>query len=142
MLLRSSRGRRKSFKVERRAPNEHRNRWAILQKISRMSDAFFKRYFRMDRASFQSLLETIKDHITKDITKAVNSSGSPIHPSIKLAIALRYLAGGSYLDLAFGFNIAYKGIMVYVWEVYQAIDMNMNNINFPFDNVTSAAGVS
>jgi len=88
----------------------------------------------MDRASFKSLLETIKDKITKDITKAVNSSGWPIHPSIKLAIALRYLAGGSYLDLAFGFNIAYKGIMVYVWEVLEAIDMNMNNINFPFDN--------
>ena len=77
---------------------------------------------------------TFEDCPWSMVLKAVNSSGSPIHPSIKLAIALRYLAGGSYLDLAFGFNIAYKGIMVYVWEVLEAIDMNMNNINFPFDN--------
>ena len=114
MALRSSRGRRKISKVERRSPNKHRNRWLILQKISRMSDAFFKRYFRMDRASFQSLLETISPRITRNEAKALNSSGSPIHPSIKLAIALRFLAGGSYLDFAFGFDVSHKTIMTYV----------------------------
>ena len=99
VLLRSSRSRR--FSVERRAPNVSRNRWRILQKIAHMSDAFFKRYFRLDRESFYSLLETIEPRISRNTTRALNSSGSHVLPAIKLALALRFLAGGIYLDLAF-----------------------------------------
>ena len=116
-ISRSSKGRR--YKVDRKAPNERRDRWLVLQKIARMSDHFFKRYFRMDRATFRDLLETIAPQIARNEDKANNSSGSPIHPSIRLAIALRFLSGGSYLDLAFGFDVSYKSIMTYVWEVYE-----------------------
>ena len=58
MVLRSSKG-NKRFKVQNRAISGIRNRWLILQKIQRMSDTFFKKYFRMDRESFKILLDTI-----------------------------------------------------------------------------------
>ena len=88
----------------------------------------------MDRASFDELLTKIKPKITSDSKKALNSSGSPVPAAIKLAVALRFLAGGIYLDLAFGFNLPENTIMKYVWEVYEAIDTDMNNIVFPLGN--------
>ena len=77
-ISRSSKGRR--YKVDRKAPNERRDRWLVLQKIARMSDHFFKRYFRMDRATFRDLLETIAPQIARNEDKANNGSGPPIHP--------------------------------------------------------------
>ncbi|KAJ1422043.1 hypothetical protein B484DRAFT_433100 [Ochromonadaceae sp. CCMP2298] len=53
---------------------------------------------------------------------------------IKLAIALRYLAGGSYLDLAFAFCVSHKHVMSYEWQVVTAIDASLDNIKFPLDN--------
>jgi hypothetical protein len=51
-----------------------------------------------------------------------------------LAIALRFLAGGIYLDIAFAFEISYKHVMTYVWEVCEAIDRSLDNINFPIED--------
>ena len=92
----------------------------------RLSDNFFKKYFRMDRPSFNALLENIKPHFSYQ-----RSSGFLIHPAIRLAITLRFLAGGSYLDLAFAFEVPHNTIMKYIWEVCEAIDASLNNINFP-----------
>ena len=123
MVLRSSKG-NKRFKVQNRAISGIRNRWLIVQKIQRMSDTFFKKYFRMDRESFKILLDTIKERIS---VKSFNRCKlRTIDPSIKLALALRFLAGGSYLDLAFAFDIPYNTIMGYVWEVLEAIDYNLH----------------
>lgn len=100
-------------------------------KIARMGDTFFKKYFRMNRPAFNEILEKIRPHITKNRAKAVNSSGFSVSPVVKLATALRFLAGGIYLDLAFGFNIPHNTVLVYVWEVLEAIDLEFDNIKFP-----------
>ena len=63
----------------------------------------------------------------------VCSSGSYIHPIIKLAIALRVLAGGSYLDIAFGYEVAENHVMSIFYDVIAAIDIVVNNITFPLD---------
>ena len=132
MVLLRSKGRRKRFTVESRLPNAPRNRWFVLLKIERMSDTFFKKYFRMDKQSFQILLETITPRIA---TKSYNQIKlHAIHPKIKLGIALRFLAGGSYLDLSFAFDVPYRTIMSYVWEVFEAIDDTFNNIEFPLED--------
>ena len=132
MVLRSSKGRRKRFVVENRARNGNRNRWLILQKIHRMSDSFFKKYFRMDRPSFKILLDKILHCVSP--TKYNQCKLRIIHPSIKLAVALRFLAGGSYLDLSFAFDIPDNTVMGYVWEVFEAIDDNLHNIVFPIED--------
>jgi hypothetical protein len=57
----------RSYTVESRSRNEHRDRREVLQKISRMSDGYFKRYFRMDRETFHDLLGTIRSRITRSL---------------------------------------------------------------------------
>ena len=88
--------------------------------------SFFLKYFRTDRLSFNTLLENLKSHSSYQ-----RSSGFLIHPAIKLGITLRFLAGGSYLDLTFAFEVPHNTIMKYIWEACEAIDASLNNINFP-----------
>jgi hypothetical protein len=44
--------------------------------------------------------------------KAINSSGSAISPTARLAVTLRFLAGGSYLDLCFAWAISKSAFYV------------------------------
>jgi hypothetical protein len=122
---------RRKFTVDDRSGNTQRDRRASLLKITTMSDAYFKRMFRLDRPTFSWLLNLIRPKIQGCEKQACCSSGSPVFPEIKLALALRFLAGGSYLDLAFAFDVSYKHVMDYVWEVFEAIDQVLNNITFP-----------
>jgi hypothetical protein len=125
---------RKQFYVDDRLGNKHRDRRVVLLKLTNMGDAYFKRMFRLDRPTFSWLLELIRPKIQGSEKQACCSSGSPIFPEIKLAIALRFLAGGIYLDLAFAFDISHKHVMKYVWEVFEAVDQLVNNIVLPLGN--------
>jgi hypothetical protein len=71
-----------------RAANINRDRSDVLRKIARMGDEFFKRMFRLDREAFYSLLGLIRLQLESDHQQAERSSGSPVIPVIKLAIAL------------------------------------------------------
>jgi hypothetical protein len=122
------------FVIIRRTANIKRDRSDVLRKIARMGDDFFKRMFRLDRATFYSLLTLIRPKLESDQLQAERSSGSPVVPVIKLAIALRYLAGGSYLDLVFAFCVSHKHVMPYVWQVVTAIDASLDNIKFSLDD--------
>lgn len=56
---------------------------------------------------FDVLLTKISPRFSdRDVTRAMNSSGSPIPVRTRLAVTLRWLAGGSYLDLCFAWGIA------------------------------------
>ena len=89
LMLMKMHDRKVLFNIIGRSRNLCRDRCAILEKISRMSDEYFKRFFRMDRSTFGKLLSTIESRIAKNTTKAENSSGFPVHPSLKLSVALR-----------------------------------------------------
>jgi hypothetical protein len=65
---------------------------------------------------------------------ATVSSGSDVSPLISLAVALRMLAGGSYLDLAFGYDIGDSTVNPILWKVINAIDKHINNIYFPLED--------
>jgi hypothetical protein len=92
-----------------------------------MSDDFFRRMFRIDRDSFQWLLTLGRPIIDGKTSRS-------IAPDIKLAVALRFLAGAIYLDIAFAFNISEKHVMKYAWEVLEAIDQKLTNIEFPLED--------
>ncbi len=77
-------------------------------------------------ATFDELLELVAPLIDHhDAQKAVNSSRTPIHPKTKLDMMLRWLAGGSYVDLGFAWGIG--GILFYsdrgvIWPTIEALD--------------------
>ena len=73
--------------------------------MASMSDFTFSRTFRMSRDGFYELLTKVHPILKRDSCKAINSSGSPVLPVTKLAATLRFLAGGSYLDIAAMFGL-------------------------------------
>jgi hypothetical protein len=46
-------------------------------------------------------------------------------PIMKLCLGLRVLAGGSYLDLSFGYNVQHGTVHHYAWQALYAIDHSM-----------------
>ena len=118
-----------------RHPNEHRNRDYVDQKIINLkaSPLIFRRMFRLSVDDFHSVLNKIGRRLQTNHEMARRSSGTPIYPDIMLSVTLRMLAGGSYLDIAFGFDIA-------VCSVFHAFDLvldailsepSLDNIVFP-----------
>lgn len=110
-----------------------RKSWARLKRV--MTDRQFRRYFRMSKDMYQMLCNDIEDIIGAEEFKSEdflntmlttprvgsanniyvaheNSTGGMISGEIKLAITLRILGGGSYMDIAMfyeaSFNHAHK----------------------------------
>ncbi|CAM9862043.1 unnamed protein product, partial [Ectocarpus fasciculatus] len=81
--------------------------------------------FRMDRTSFEDLEELVTPHLERDSSMAERSSGSPIPVRTRLAATLRWLAGGSYIDICFAWGLAHstfysdRGVL---WPTIEAID--------------------
>jgi hypothetical protein len=82
-----------------RAPNQRRDRTAILEWARALDDKMFRRQFRLQRIDFLYVFGLISGVLKKDEQKAINSSGSSIAPELMLYITLRILAGASYLDM-------------------------------------------
>jgi hypothetical protein len=91
-------------------PGNKRGNWANVQQLrrrldwhrwtQRLTDFEFRRYFRMVRTCFARLLDNIADTITSDARRGqMGSPNGAISPEMKLSMTLRWLAGGSYLDI-------------------------------------------
>jgi hypothetical protein len=94
---------------KRRQANRRRNRDYALNEMEAMSDVHFKRMFRMSRRTFEVLEEKLMDLLGDEFVdeeQAARSSGSHINLRTRLACTLRWLAGGSYLDICFEFGVA------------------------------------
>ena len=120
-----------------RLPNEHRDRLTVKLKIMTMKPRDFKRNYRLDRKTFFHLLSLIRLDIEPSVISAIRaeaSSGDSIDPVIQLAITLRILAGGSYLDIAFGYNVGNSTVYPIFWKVMEAINKRLSNIDFPWEN--------
>ena len=135
-------GGKRRWKVIGRVRNMPRNREEVIRKINNLSDEFFRKLYRMDRPTFNWLLEKIRPRFEKkkgrrggdSIRQGENSSSEFIDPMIRLAVTLRFLAGGSYLDLAFGYHISYKHVTLYCFQVMEYVDDILDNIKFPLEN--------
>ena len=99
-----------SFSKVRRlkSKNMHRNREYGLQFMKSLTDENFQRIFRVSRGSFQKLCDGIALRCSVDILQAKRSSGSYISITARLAATLRWLGGGSYLDICGLFGIDMK----------------------------------
>ena len=73
--------------------------------------------------------------ITLDLAPQPNqvSDDTNVDFVIQLAITLRMLAGGSYLDIAFGYDVGLSSVYAIFKKVLVAIDNNVDNIQFPVD---------
>ena len=58
--------------------NIHRCRGFALDQMDRLEAPLFKRMFRVDRETFNYILDKIDVHFTSNEEKATNSSGQPV----------------------------------------------------------------
>ena len=136
-----------AIKKGRMASNYSRNRrlrqrrsWSNFQRL--LTDRQFRRYFRMSREVFASLCEKIEEMAGQDTFKSeeylddiINSPSSPLSKNIilahqrstggficgeiRLAVTLRVLGGGSYMDMALLFDTSFHHVYKIVREVIE-----------------------
>jgi len=91
-----------------------------------LGPSYFKRAFRMTYESFQKLSSTLKDGIINASKRKVNSKNwvpnGRVTPQVRLACALRYMAGGSPYDLLTSFGISHTEVFSSLWFVIDAIN--------------------
>eukprot|EP01036_Dinobryon_divergens_P029172 gene29172-38236_t len=125
----------------RSSGNRHRNRGFALIEVTHLSDSSFATMFRMSRAGFEELFNLIAPfmHDTNEHMAGV-SAGSAISKRTKLYATLRWLAGGSYLDICFAWGLSKSAFYStncewgVVWPVVDAIDAAFD-IGLPLSNV-------
>ena len=88
-----------------KSKNLHRNREYGLQFMKSLADDHFQRMFRVSRQSFQKLCDGIALRCSIDVLQAKRSSGSHISITARLGATLRWLGGGSHLDICGLFGI-------------------------------------
>jgi len=85
--------------IERsRKGSVRRLRQRFLTVTQHLSEEEFKTAFRMTRGTFFLLLSRLRPHLLRNEEMAQRSSGGVVQPEVRLAITLRMLAGGSYID--------------------------------------------
>jgi hypothetical protein len=86
--------------------------------------------YQLSPTSFDKVLQIIEP----DLKPAGPVGKHIIPPIIKLCLGLRFLTGGSYLDLSFGYEVPPSVVHYYAWQALHAID----NSTDPFlDNIKS-----
>ena len=67
------------------------NDYSTIDVISKYSDEEFRERFRMNKNTFNDLLDEIRGSLDKE-----NNRGRPIPPEIQLMVTLRYFATGTF----------------------------------------------
>ena len=111
----------------------------------------FRKAYRMKYHSFKRLAQKLRDGIIKfslikkrrirfhrNIMREKNYRhvpNGPITPSVCLACALRYFAGGSPYDIMTSYCIGYPDMMYSVWYVVDAVNAHSEfRISYPADH--------
>ena len=102
------------------SPARKRQRQQVKTIYEMLGPYYFKRAFRMSYRSFWKLAALLQPYMRqRNLSKAWTNG--PILPSVRLACALRYFAGGASYDIAIAFGIATSEVYESVWEIVDAI---------------------
>ena len=135
LLLQNRKERRRSngyIKCKRRSLVSIRNEYGNL----------FERAYRMDYPAFLELHELLKDgikeYVCKEGTSRNSSANEPFYrengkitTQIRLACALRYFAGGSYLDIIMSHSVGKTDFYRSIWAVVHATNQ-CSSLDFQF----------
>jgi len=80
----------------------------------------FKRQLRMKKQSFDKLLSYVREDLTVDLRQACRRGG-PIIPELCLHMTLRWLAGGSHLDICDIAGVAQASFYRVIWKTIVAL---------------------
>jgi hypothetical protein len=114
-----------------RASVWRRNRLDWDKYLREMRHNHFRSMFRMSHACFLSILATIGKFMERDVSQSEKAGGC-ISPSMQLGMSLRYLAGGSYLDIHDRYGVSKSSFYSLVFECLDLIVQHYP-IVFPTD---------
>lgn len=103
--------------------------------VARLTPDEFKQRYRLDFDSFYKLLDAIRADIsvTSEQQARFAKCGGLVLPETRLAMALRFLAGGDPLDLKLIYDVSKSFVYDSVWAVVDAIN-NRFSVEFPIDD--------
>jgi hypothetical protein len=91
---------------------------------SSITDLFFRRMYRMPRSDFWKRLEKLEESDERNTRPAL---------AAKLSMCLRWLAGGSYIDIAVCHRVAVSSFFASCDEVLTLINESLHITFNPFD---------
>ena len=123
--------------LKRRSDFRHRRflqrtRRTVAMLESTWNSIQFKKTFRMNQICFRNLVEILHPYLPSN-----NQQKSPngfISSDIRIGITLRYLSGGSPLDICNMFGIGLSTVTVIVYQVVSAINKAFT-IKFPESHI-------
>ena len=110
-----------------RLPKRSREPFSWTAWRDRFNEREFTRRYRLDKDNFARVLKAIRPDI-----KGQRSDTTP--PEVKLACTLRFLAGGSYLDVADIHRVSEAALYSFVHEVIAAIN-NCPDFDLPLPHL-------
>ena len=125
--------------VPRASAERKKGHFKWVDHVQKLTEDEFKARYRLGSDSFYTLLDRLEPHLSPAskfhaLQAARRNSGHPVEPAVKLAVCLRFLAGGQVLDLKLIYNLLAKStVYAYVWEVVDAINMELV-IEFPIED--------
>jgi len=108
-----------------------RNRLNWDQYLREMRHNHFRAMFRMSHACFLTILAKVGTFMERDQSQS-EKAGGYICPSMQLGMSLRYLAGGSYLDIHDRYGVSRSSFYSLVFECLDLI-VHHYPIVFPTD---------
>lgn len=95
------------------------------------NESMFRRAFRMDQRMFEVLVDIVRDDITKDEEMGKRSGRTTLPPDIKVAVFLRMMAGGSYLDMPTSYRIGTSSAHAIFNSVLEAVNRRIQLPGLP-----------
>mmetsp|Transcript_7437 Transcript_7437/g.21776 ORF Transcript_7437/g.21776 Transcript_7437/m.21776 type:complete len:367 (-) Transcript_7437:64-1164(-) len=105
--------------------------------MRRLPAAKFRRKYRKRRASFEQLVAMLRPALEKPRSRG-GTPGGAIDIELKVGATLRYLSGGSYLDIASDHGISESYFYFVVEEVLDAMNQKLGNFGLTEETVLDA----
>eukprot|EP00965_Chrysotila_dentata_P122423 4046100-Pleurochrysis_carterae.AAC.1 len=130
-------------KVQRRGTNRVEPIFCWHDHIRRLSAKSFKLRYRLDIDAFYKLLSIIWDDLLVDGGMAMRRrNGLLISPQVRLAVSLRYFAGGDTLDLMLIYSLSRGEVYSCIWTVMDSINARLK-LEFPaLDDIEALRAIS
>ena len=128
----------KRLQTRQKEGNSRLNRNYGLEWMDDLQDLSFRKAFRMNRCAFEELLQLLctvcnvhsDTNGIGDPKQARNSSGSPVSMRTRLAVSLRWLAGGNYWDICGLYGVcpgSFYSERGPLWPTLYALDEALQN---------------
>ena len=112
--------------VEGRVGNSKRSRMDWDQRRDGLTDRQFKTRYRLGKKAFSTLVDKIRPKLALPRRRGPR----PMSAELLLSMALRWLAGGNYLDIADMHGVHRATFYGALWRTLQAIN-EVETLNFP-----------